>query len=162
MHFFSSNLNFKLEGFVCNDACMQRLVEVRFGQRNKIFKSSGDRPPQLVNDPQNSVTTFNVVSNDSERDEVVNFIHVHALSSHFVVDAVNSFDSVLNIGSESVFFELFLQDVLRFFNEIFYILFLGFYALLKIAVAFRVEMLQCKVLQLASDLRHSETMRNGS
>ncbi len=160
VHFFGAYLYFELKSFFGNDGGVKRLIKIRFRKRDKIFESSRNRAPQLVDDAERAITVPNVVRDNPECDEIVNLIHIDALPSHLIVNAVNSLDPVMNVRRNSIFAHLLPDGCLDFLDVIFHLLLLDFDPTLQAVVAFRIDIHERQVLKLAAHLSHPKTVGN--
>ncbi|MNN62176.1 hypothetical protein D3C81_1774580 [compost metagenome] len=89
VHLPGADLN--LRGFPvrANDRRMQRLVHVRLRHGDVILKPPRHRLPQRMDDPQGRVTVLDIVNDDANGQQIVNFVELLVFHRHLLIHAVN-------------------------------------------------------------------------
>ena len=151
MHFASANLEFN-DAFVWgDDGGVKGLVTVLFGEGDIIFDAFGDRAIERVDEAEGEVTRGNVVDDNADGGEVVDFVDVTVVFGEFFVEGVGGFDATGELGGEFFFFE---EDsgVIFDFGEGFGTLFVvGFDEVFEVVVATTVEVGEADVGDFGAD-----------
>ncbi|MNJ47053.1 hypothetical protein D3C77_421980 [compost metagenome] len=68
---------------------MQRLIHIRLRHSNVILETAWHRLPKRMDDPEGRITIFNIVHDNANRQQIINFIELLILCRHFLIYAVN-------------------------------------------------------------------------
>ena len=109
MHFLGANLDFKLVPALGHHSGMQRLVKIRSRHGNEILDTAGHGAPDAVNQTENCITILHGLSDDADRQQVVNLVHSDALALQLLIDGIKPFDPPINAGGDVMFDESFVQ-----------------------------------------------------
>ena len=88
MHLVGSNLNLKWIPVFIQYSGMQGLVHVRLRHCNIVFKPSRNRRPFGVNQSQHGIAVFYRIYDDTNGNQIKDFIQLLVLQCHLLVDAV--------------------------------------------------------------------------
>ena len=88
MHLVGSNLNLERIPVFIQNSGMQGLVHIRLRHCNIVFKPSRNRCPFGVNQSQHGIAIFYCIYDDTNGNQVKNFIQLFMLKCHLLIDAV--------------------------------------------------------------------------
>src|SRR5512147_540602 len=74
VHFVGADLEFDALPFGADDGRMERLIEIGFRNADKILESARYRRPERVDEPQDGVAVHLGISDDPDRNEVVDVL----------------------------------------------------------------------------------------
>ena len=147
MHIISSDLNFKWLTSLADQSRMKRLIHIRLGHSDVIFKSTWNRLIELMNYTKSRVTILDCSNNDSDSKQIIYLVKSLILVTHFLINTkemlnssvyfafyTSSLDSTANILANvlDVFFSFTFSD-----GNLIY----------KIVVDIRLEIFQRKVIK---------------
>ena len=136
MHFVGANLEFDNLFFGCDDGSMERLIAVLFGHSDVIFDATAHGGVEGVNNAESEVAGGDVVNDDAESGEVVDFGDVLVVFGEFFVEGVDGFNATVHIevdffGGEVVgnfffdFAEVLFGRFIAFVDEVFEVVVAG-------------------------------------
>ena len=88
LHLFGTNLNLDWHPVHAKQRGMQRLITVRFRDRNVIFETPGHRLVQTVHGAEHAVTGVCLIDHDAKCVNVHNLGKGFALNAHLLVNTV--------------------------------------------------------------------------
>ena len=96
MHVIGSNLDFNCFASGSNNSGMQRLVEIELRHCYVILESSWNWTPSGVNRTKNCVTVANIIYQDANTNQVINFIEFSTTNNHLLIHREKMFLSSCN------------------------------------------------------------------
>ena len=158
LHFFGTNLNLDRHTVHTKQRRVQRLIAVRFRDRNVIFESSWHGLVQTVHGAKHPIAGVRLVDDDSKCVHVHNVGKRFTLAAHFFVNAVQVFFTSTAAANQPFAFEASLDRGLDFGDDLFAVasnrLYCGVYA----SRAHGVECIEAKLLELDAYIVHTESI----
>ena len=157
-HFFGTNLNLDRHTVHTKQRRVQRLIAVRFWDRNVIFETSRHGFIQAVHGAKHAIAGVCLIDDDSERVHVHNVGKRFTLAAHFFVDAVQVFFTTTAAANQPFAFETRLDRGLDFGDDLFAVasnrLYCGVYA----SSAHWIECVEAKLLELDAYIVHTKSI----
>ena len=163
VHLLRANLNLEGLALRADDGGVERLVEVVARRGDPVLEAARYGLPEGVDYAEGGVAVARLVGRDDARgDEVVDLVELNLLPLELLVDRVEPFDATLDADEWHVGLAHLLLDARRHFAEERLVLLAPSLQLLcKLAVLFRVEVLEGQVFKLAAQAAHAEAVRDG-
>ena len=90
VHLFRPDLRFECDAAGSDHRSMQRLVQIRPGNRNKIFDAPGNGMPFVVNDSQRRIAVLHRVRNDPNRQQIIHLVKSDPLPFQLQIDGIGA------------------------------------------------------------------------
>ena len=114
VHLMGADLDLERARFDAHDCRVERLVDTLARTGDVVVELARDRAPEAMNGAEHGVTISHAVHEDTEGEEVVDFVERLALCGirlHLLVDAVDVLGATLDGGLDVLRDELFLDDL---------------------------------------------------
>ncbi|MNC30052.1 hypothetical protein D3C75_783240 [compost metagenome] len=141
---------------------VQRLVHVRFGHGNIILETARHRLPKSMNNPECGITILNIVDDNADGKQIINFIELLVLGVHLVIDTVNMLRTPGQIPFDPHFVQFGTDAADHAVDELF-----PFRPLLvdqvgNAVILLRVQITEGNILHLPFNRGNPQTVRNGT
>ena len=139
---------------------MKRLVHIGFRHGNIIFKTTRNRFVHLMDDTQCRITIFHGIHKNTHCKQVIDLIQCLILIHHLLINTEEMFHTSLYIC-----FDMRIFHVLLYFRHNGFYIFFPDTSLIsnlryQIIIDLRLEVFQCKVIQLDLHLGNTKTLCN--
>ena len=141
---------------------MQRAVHVGLWRCNIVFKPAWQRFPARVDHAERGVAVIDGVHDDTDCDQIVDFVNTGILPLHLTIDAVEMLRSPADAGLDARRGELFANDALCVIQRLLSLRLLFAELAADVGIFLRHHIHEGKILHLALDGAHAETMRQRS
>ncbi|MNJ42088.1 hypothetical protein D3C77_370390 [compost metagenome] len=118
VHFLRTDLNLSRLSSRAHNGGMQRLIHIGLRHGDIVLKPPRHRLPKGMDNPQGSVTVFNIVYDNPNSQQIINFIKLLVLRRHLLVDAVDVFRTTRQLCFNAHLIQLLLNfgdDILNEF-----------------------------------------------
>src|ERR1022692_2692884 len=161
MHLFGADLD--LEGLAvrAHHAGVQGLVEIGPRNGDEILDAARNGGPLIVDLPQRRVAVLDRVGEDAQRHEIVDLVERDLLAAHFLEDGVGPFQAAIDARGDAFAAQFAFHGLADFAEEFLVGVAFGFDGAEDLLVGIRLQVLEGQILQLAADLAHAETVRDG-
>ncbi len=110
VHFPGPDLDFQRLAGGADDGGVQRLVEVGLGHGDEVLEPVRQRLPQGMDDAEGAVAVLDVVDDNPDRRQVVDFAEVFVVFLHLFEDAVEILGPPLDFGLDAHRFQALAQQ----------------------------------------------------
>ncbi len=161
IHIPGSDLHFDRHTVHTDQYRVQRLVAIYLGNGNIIFKLTGYRFEQVVDDAQRAITVIHCLHHDAKGKDVHDIAKGFSFDLHLLVDTPEMFLATCDLGRDQLLVETNFYAVLDFFNNVLAIAASGFERRPQALMAHRVHRRKAEILKLHTNIVDPQSLGNG-